>query len=82
MLVAFPLISSLLRMQVTLYSSAAVTSGNYSLTYTRNWANDTTGVLNSDAERTTCLDWNADADEVRREEIPSAILISAGPAMH
>lgn len=82
MLVTFPVISSLKRMQVTLFSSAAVTSGNYSLTYTRNWVNDTTGVLNSDAERTTCLDWNADAAKVRREEIPSAMLIPAGPAMH
>lgn len=68
-MLTFPVASSLLCTQVTLYSSAAVTSGNYSLTYTRNWANDTTGVLNSDAETTACLDWNADADEVRREEM-------------
>ncbi|CAM9781141.1 unnamed protein product, partial [Ectocarpus sp. 13 AM-2016] len=35
---------------VTLFSSAEVTSGNFSLTYTAVWANDSTGVLSSDSE--------------------------------
>lgn len=51
--------------QVTLYASAEVTSGNYSLTYASMWANATTGNLNSHAETTVCLDWNAEEDEAR-----------------
>lgn len=51
--------------QVTLYASAEVTRGNYSLTHTSMWANDITGNLNSQAETTVCLDWNAGEDEAR-----------------
>lgn len=49
---------------VTLFSSAEVTSGNFSLTYTAVWANDSTGVLSSDSETTACIDWNAEAEDV------------------
>lgn len=50
---------------MTLYASAEVTKGNYSLTHTSMWANDTTGNLNSQAQTTVCLDWNAGEDEAR-----------------
>lgn len=49
---------------VTLSSSAEVTQGNFSLTYTSMWANDSTGDLSSTSETTACIDWNAGAEDV------------------
>lgn len=66
--------------QVTLYASAGVTSGNYSLTHTSMWANATTGNLNSRAETTVCLDWNAGEDEARVSSPSRHRLISSTDA--
>lgn len=49
---------------VTLFASAEVTEGNFSLTYTSMWANDSEGALSSAAETTACIDWNAGAEDV------------------
>lgn len=49
---------------VTLFSTAEVTRGNFSLTYTSMWADDSTGALSSTAETTACIDWNAGAEDV------------------
>lgn len=51
--------------KVTLFASGTVMSGKYSLAYSRKWANESIGYLSSQTQATTCLDWNANAEEVR-----------------
>lgn len=51
--------------KVTVSASGEVISGNYSLAYTRRWANQSLGYLSSQTETTSCLDWNVDASEVK-----------------